>query len=167
MKKIIFLFLLVILSVCSADPTIALGTPKDYDLAYIYFHVANDFNDSNTLVVNTYDDPNTSDSFLGLPQYIIVDATGTDTSYKITLSIDPTELKETQVAKLCPLKTFTLSTATGDVLPYVVDSADQSANVFGGFPIIGKLYISIEDADDATLTDLKVWVFYDKKKAAK
>lgn len=153
--------MILAIRVFAANPHIRIGNDKDFDLGYIYYHASGTISDSNTLVISNTGDANSNDSFLGLPQYVLIDTNGTDTSFTIELWIDPTELGETQVSKLYLLKTLTLSSATHDGNPYVISAVDFSSNIFGGFPIIGKLYIGVHSC---ALDDLKLWLYYDKKK---
>lgn len=161
MKRIIFFLIGCLACFSFADPTATVGTPADFDLAYIYYHADTTFTDSNTVVINA------NDGFLGVPQYILIDANGTDTSFVVSLWIDPTEIGETESTKKYLITSWTLSTATGDYLFYVIPSVDSSSNTYGGFPMIGKFYIGIRNAADATLDDLKLWIYFDTKKAAK
>lgn len=161
MKKVIFFLIGCLACLSFADPTAVVGSSPDTDLAYIYYHAASTFTDSNTVVINA------NDGFVGIPQYMLITTTGTDTSFEITLMLDPTELGETQVATLFPISApMTLSTANTP-MTYVIPAVDISSNTYGSFPAIGKLYIRLKNASNATLSDLKIWIFYDPKKAPK
>ena len=92
---------------------------------------------------------------------IAVSPTGTDVEFDITIYLDPPELGEVADSNQITIATIADVNALAGNFLYVLPSADSSANVFGGIPVCGEVYIGITDANSTTLTDIKVWLIHD------
>lgn len=161
MKKSIIFLIIAILNFSSllfAAPdkyeTVAVAPKAETKL--IYVHYASDFNDANTCVFK---------NFYGTLVGYTIDSNGTDTSFKVKFLIDPPEgsTATDQVHKLNPLiPTKTCSTATGwydEVFPWT----DYSSNTYGGNVKACDVWVGVEDANDASLDDLKIGIIVQLK----
>lgn len=92
---------------------------------------------------------------------VAVSPTGTDTSFTISFYLDPPELGGATDPNQILLTSITGINATSGNFIYVLPSVDSAANVFGGIPVCGEVYIKITDANSTTLTDIKVWLIND------
>jgi hypothetical protein len=154
-KSIVFLIIAILNfpSLLSAAPdkyeTVAV-VPKAITQV-VYVHYASDFNDANTCIFK---------KFYGALIGYTIDSNGTDTNFKVKFLIDPPEGSRAadQVHELHPLiPTKTCSTATGwydEVFPW----SDYSANTYGSNVKACDVWVGIEDANDATLDDLKIGI---------
>jgi len=159
MKKLIAVFVMFVAmsSICFATTT-SDKRIKNGNIQ-IYYHTSGgvgDFNDSNTTALAT----NVCSAFYGDTLSIIIDPNGDDASFDIVLYVDPYEIGETQVKKLYIVKTFSALNAATDYFFYVITSTDSAANIFGGIPLTGDLYIGRQNITNtaAAMNDLKIYI---------
>jgi hypothetical protein len=100
-------------------------------------------------------------NIFGTLKTMYVQPTGTDTSYSISLYLDPPELGGVADANTILLTTISDCNAIAGNVYYVLPSLDPAANAYGGIPVCGEVYIKITDANSTTLTDIKVWLISD------
>jgi len=153
MKKIVIAMIGIMAAVCYAVPdkveTIAYSPHTKTQVVYV--HYSSDFNDANTCIFK---------NFYGSIIGYMIDANGTDTSYKVRFYIDPPEglIASDQVVKSYLLKDLTCTTTAIDFYDEVINWSDVSANVYGSHIKVGDIWGGIKDANDATLDDLKLWL---------
>ncbi|HIJ71774.1 MAG TPA: hypothetical protein HPP87_10490 [Planctomycetes bacterium] len=86
----------------------------------------------------------------GYVQRIVIDSTGTDTTFSISLTDNASYTIWTK-ANL---------TSASEPYSYVITMEDTSGNVFGGVPVTGDLSIVQANCDDASMSALTVYVYY-------
>lgn len=83
---------------------------------------------------------------------ITIKGTGTDTAFKVYVKDENS------------FKVFSKENCSTSSMPYryALSTADTADNDFLGVPVSGTVSIQIADANNATLTDLTVKVYYDE-----
>lgn len=86
----------------------------------------------------------------GIIERITIDSNGTDTSYKVYL------YDENNVA----IFTKTDCSSASEPYNYAVSMSDTGSTEFLGIPVIGSFTVVLADADDATMDDIDITVYY-------
>lgn len=85
---------------------------------------------------------------------LFVIPTGTDEAVTILIYLDPPEIGEAYSAVKIPLPPITFSALKGaQILVVPVKSFYQDWAI----PMVGQVYLQVQDANSVTLPDLKIW----------
>ena len=150
MKKFILLVILIICAAIYAEtivyqPGTSGATAGNVRYAYIYEQDG----DVNDFTTDEFDIGNC------VLDRVVVDANGTDTSFKLYLYDCETEYTDATL-----WSNTSLSTAS---VPYSVAlSISDGTTTQAGIPCTGKLKVTLADGDDATMANLQVYIYYHK-----
>jgi hypothetical protein len=153
MKKLVFILGILIIALVGliyAETAIYQGGTTGYSTntssvmyAYIY-ELDNDVNDFSSSF-------NIGNAIL---DRIVIDANGTDTSFKLYLYDTSTTYNDATLWSKTDLTTASVPYS------YALTMADTDANDYRGIPVNGNLTVTLADGDDATMTGLEVYLFY-------
>ena len=149
MKKII---LFIIIVVCLALPYVYsetvvyhTGESELSSLNYCYiYEVDGDVNDFSA-------DIDIGKAYL---ERIVIDANGTDTSFKLYIYDTTTTYGDVAVWSKTDL------TTASDPYSYAITMASIGTQEICGVPVSGDLTITLADGDDATLNGLEIYIYY-------
>ena len=155
MKKLLFIAALIVLSVVwvySATVVHQPGTSGEStinsEVRYCYIYETdgdvNDFTTAEFVIGNAIIDR------------VVVDANGTDTSFKLYLYDCATTYNDVTLWSKVDLTTASMPVSEAVVL------SDGSGNHLG-CPVNGNLKITLADGDDATLDRLEMYIYYRRK----
>ena len=148
MKKFLFTSLAIGLIVAAWAFATVTETHSEADLAgrarYSAFKVCTITQDAKA------DFTETTEEIYGIILRITIVATGTDTSFSITLADENAKTILTKSG---------LSTAS-DPYGYAVYEDDTEGNPWAGVPVAGALSLTMADGDDATLSAITVKIYY-------